>query len=516
MSNSNKLVKKKLPRVMFAGTNSGCGKTSIVCGILWTLKCMGVSCSSVKCGPDYIDPMFHSQIFGIPSQNIDMFFCNSKQNLYLMSENAKATDITVMEGVMGYFDGFAMDSVVASSYDVAYNTNTPVVLIVNAKGMGLSVVSVIEGFLKFDTKSNCKCVKNNCIKGVILNNISSMTGNMLSKVIEERTGIKVLGCVPNISDCHFETRHLGLVTPFEQENIKKTIEKIGHIIKENVDINAIIELANSAVDVEVDMPNEWKKYIDDDILKEQSCNNSISEFDLQNSNYDVNLGRQVSGEIVNNKKEKHLLNVALAWDNAFCFYYKDNIELLKKLGCRINTFSPIKDKVLPKDTDIILLGGGYPEVYGEQLSQNKAMLNSIKNAIESGVYCLAECGGFMYLHEQLECENGKVYNMVGVIKGKSFNTKHLVRFGYISIKDINSNNTLIKGHEFHYWDSTNNGSSFVAVKPSGKRSWECIHAAKNYIVGYPHLYYYSNIEFISNFLESCRNSKLHDKFIADE
>ena len=250
---------------MFAGTNSGCGKTSIVCGILWTLKCMGVSCSSVKCGPDYIDPMFHSQIFGIPSQNIDMFFCNSKQNLYLMSENAKDTDITVMEGVMGYFDGLAMDSVVASSYDVAYNTNTPVVLIVNAKGMGLSVVSVIEGFLKFDTngnssdKTNCKCVKNNCIKGVILNNISSMTGNMLSKVIEERTGIKVLGCVPNISDCHFETRHLGLVTPFEQEDIKKTIEKIGHIIKENVDINAIIELANSAVDVEVDMPNEWKK-----------------------------------------------------------------------------------------------------------------------------------------------------------------------------------------------------------------------------------------------------------------
>ncbi len=503
---SDRLSERSCPRVLFAGTNSGCGKTSIVCGILWALKNVGVRCSSVKCGPDYIDPMFHSLIFGIPSQNIDMFFCNSEQNLYLMAENAKGTDITVMEGVMGYFDGLAMDSAVASSYDVASSTDTPVVLIVNAKGMGLSVVPVIEGFLNFDVNGNsndkgkCKVVKNNCIKGVILNNISSMTGKLVSKVIEERTGVKVLGYVPNISDCHFETRHLGLVTPFEQENIKKDIEKIGHIIEENVDIKGIIELANSATDIKVDIPQEWKTYIKD----------SISGNIFKNGEHLDNIFKNDVCVEYPIKKEKRVLNVALAWDKAFCFYYKDNIELLKKLGCKIHTFSLLKDSKLPKDTDIILLGGGYPEVYAEELSQNKDMLNSIKTAIDGGVYCLAECGGFMYLHEQLECDNGNVYNMVGVIKGKSFNAKHLVRFGYISINTQAGNvnaDSVIKGHEFHYWDSTNNGNSFVAVKPSGKRSWECIHATDNYIVGYPHLYYYSNIGFINDFLERCRSSK---------
>lgn len=503
---------KNIPRIMFAGTNSGCGKTTIVCGILWALKNMGLKCSSVKCGPDYIDPMFHSQIFDIPSQNLDMFFSSRRQVRYLMAQNATGTDITVMEGVMGYFDGMAMDSTKASSYDLACNTDTPVILIINAKGMGLSVVPLIEGFLKFkpsctdnhstvtkdininpnminkdcytDKYENCvvsdkEIYKNNRIKGVILNGISKMTAKQLIPIIEERTHIKVIGAMPYIKDCHFEGRHLGLVTPFERDNIKNNIEQIGHEILNHIDIESIIRIAGEAKDINVQPPYEWQKYI---------------------------------------SKEKVRLRIAVAYDKSFCFYYKDNIELLKKLGCDIVFFSPLNDNKLPDGTDILLLGGGYPEIYAKELSENHAMLTSVKSAIDNGMFYLAECGGFMYLHERLEDEHGKVYNMAGVIKGKCFNTHRLTRFGYISIKQNKpygktenyniSEEVLIKGHEFHYWDSTNNGSSYIAVKPSGKRSWECIHAGYNYIAGYPHLYYYSGIDFINGFLERCRNIKI--------
>lgn len=469
---------KKIPRIMFAGTNSGCGKTTVVCGILWALKHAGLKCSSVKCGPDYIDPMFHSQIFDIPSQNLDLFFSSKEQVRYLMAQNASSTDITVMEGVMGYYDGLAMDSVKASSFDLAYNTDTPVILIVNAKGMGLSVVPVIQGFLNFDFHNTG--IDNNCIKGVILNGISDMTAKQLTPVIEQLTHIKVIGSIPYVKDCCFEGRHLGLVTPFEQDNIRKNIEKIGHVISEHIDLKEIIKIADSASPIDTRLPQEWENKI--------MCEQQIQK-----------------------------LRVAVAYDKAFCFYYKDNMELLKKLGCELVFFSPLNDKELPKGTDIILLGGGYPEVYAKELSENYHMLDDIRRAINSGIFYIAECGGFMYLHEQLEDEHGKVYNMAGIIKGKCFNTHKLTRFGYIYLKKshvpdetynaLTDDAITIKGHEFHYWDSTNNGSSYIAVKPSGKRSWECIHANDNGIAGYPHLYYYSDIDFINEFLIKCRRSR---------
>lgn len=454
---------KKIPRVMIAGTSSGCGKTTIVCGILSALKEMGVKAASAKCGPDYIDPMFHSQVFGIPSQNLDLFFCTTEQVNYLLSQNSKKSSITVMEGVMGFYDGMEMESTKASAYDLAKKTNTPVVLVVNAKGMAMSVLALIQGFLTFQ--------KATPIKGIILNGVSGAVGEKLKRMIEERFPVKVYGIVPKMTSFTLASRHLGLVTPYERKNLEQEITKLGQQCLEWLDIKGLLELAETAPDVSQQMPKEWERYLA-------------------------------------KTKEKNL-RVGVAWDLAFCFYYKENLKILEKLGCELVYFSPLQDTQLPKKIDAVLIGGGYPELYAKQLSENKTMRQSIKKAIQNGLPTLAECGGFMYLHEQMEDTKGDLYPMVGVIAGKTIRKDNLVRFGYAKLHAERENPYLaegeeIKAHEFHYWDSENNGDSFRAVKPSGKRNWLCVHAQKNMIAGFPHFYYYSNLSFIVRFLKKCK------------
>lgn len=454
---------RQIPRVLIAGTNSGCGKTTVVCGILAALKQIGYKAASCKCGPDYIDPMFHSQVFGIPSQNLDLFFSSKEQVNYLLAKNGKEAEITVIEGAMGFYDGMQMDSPKASSYDVAKQTDTPVVLVVNAKGMALSVISIIKGFLEFQN--------DHTIKGVILNRVTKMTGKMLTEVIERQLPIKVYGCIPDLPEFHLSSRHLGLVTPFELEKLQKDLEKLGEIIRECVDMEGLVALAKSASEVSDEIPKEWKEHLQE--------------------------------------KPGKGIRIAVAWDKAFCFYYKENLNLLETLGCELVYFSPLKDKSLPLNVDAVILGGGYPEVYARELSKNTELLEELKENLTKGIPCMAECGGFMYLHEELEDENGISYPMVGVIQGKVKNQKKLVRFGYATLYHNKDNPYLpagetIQAHEFHYWDSTNNGESFLAVKPSGKRSWLCGHGTDSLLAGYAHLYYPSNIKVALRFLEQCK------------
>lgn len=458
-------MRQKIPRIMIAGTNSGCGKTTIVCGILAALKRLHVDSASCKCGPDYIDPMFHSQIFDIPSQNLDLFFSSKEQIHYLLAKNSKGKDITVMEGVMGFYDGMQMDSLKASSYEVAKVTDTPVILVVHCKGMALSIVPMIKGFLEFQ--------KDHTIRGVILNGVSKMTGKQLTEIIESQLPVKVYGCIPKLEEFQLASRHLGLVTPYERSDIGEHLEVLGRTIQEYVDMRALIELANKAPDIEDRIPKEWRK-------------------DLES-----HAGQGVT--------------IGVAFDRAFCFYYKENLELLKALGCKIVTFSPLKEKEIPRQVDLVLLGGGYPEIYAKQLSENTSMRKDMKARLEQGLFCLAECGGFMYLHENMEDDKGKLYPMVGAIKGACTNQKKLVRFGYVKVENRKDNPFLkegenIKGHEFHYWDSTNNGDCLLAKKPSGKRQWECCHI-ENGVVGYPHFYYYSNLQFLIRILEQIKEQR---------
>ena len=201
------------------------------------------------------------------------------------------------------------------------------------------------------------------------------------------------------------------------------------------------------------------------------------------------------------------LKIAVARDEAFCFYYKDNISLLKKMGADIEEFSPVHDERLPEGTDGIILGGGYPELYCRQLFGNETMMNSIRDALESGMPCLAECGGFMYLHREVEDMDGRLHRGIGFIDGRAYRTDKLNRFGYIELKaEADSifavKGEKIRGHEFHYFDSDAPGDGFKAVKPVTGKSWKCVNIKKAVMAGFPHLFYHSNINIPAAFLKA--------------
>ena len=465
---------RAVPRILLCAPASGSGKTLITCGILQALVNRGKKVASFKCGPDYIDPMFHGRVIGTKSRNLDTFFTDSNTTRYLFAENTADCDLAVVEGVMGYFDGLGGVSTDGSTYDVARTLSMPSVLIVNSRGASLSVLATIKGFLSFREDSQ--------IRAVILNQVSPMIYAQLKPLIEQELGVQVLGYVPKLTDLNLESRHLGLVTPQEMENLQEKVRQAGEILTKTVDLELLEQIAGEAA--------VWKAEISEESEKNGS---------LKSLNYPV--------------------RIAVARDEAFCFYYKDNLELLENLGCEVIEFSPLHDKKLPENVKGILLGGGYPELYGKELAENQSMLESIRRALDDKIPCLAECGGFMYLHEEMEDTDGNVWKLVGRIHGRTFPTGKLARFGYVNLQvsslGMGSEKETegwflpgenIRAHEFHYWDSTDSGSDCLAVKPDGKRSWECMHLEENLVVGYPHLYYPSCEKFAERFVEKCRSS----------
>jgi cobyrinic acid a,c-diamide synthase len=450
----------KAPRILITAGASGSGKTTLVCGLLACLRERGIKTAAFKCGPDYIDPMFHQAVIQVPSKNLDTFFTDRETTRQLFLQSAKEVQFSVMEGVMGYYDGAGMNRLEASTYDVARTTQTPVVLLVNARGMSRSVLAVIKGFMEYQEDAN--------IQGVILNQISQPLYETLKAEIEEELGIRAYGYLPMLSDVTFESRHLGLVTPDVISDLRTTIKKLAQKVEETVDVDGLLELGERAPLMEEPKePEEWFRH-------------------------------NLSGPKV---------RIAVARDRAFSFYYEDNLRLLESLGAQLVPFSPIKDKTLPENVDGLILGGGYPELYLKELSRNTSMLQSIRNAIEDGMMYQAECGGFLYLHEQMEDPDGNVYPMAGVIAGTAHYTGRLCRrFGYVTLemkKAGTDENIRIRAHEFHYYDSDHNGSDGIAKKPFSKRSWECMHVSEHGYAGFAHLYYYSNPDFVRHLIELC-------------
>lgn len=459
----------QIPGFMVAAASSGSGKTVISCGLMSALKQTGRNVAACKCGPDYIDPMFHREVLEIDSENLDLFFCQPQILKSLFREHAKNADITVIEGVMGYYDGMSLESDRASSYDVARTLQMPVILVVPCKGMALSVLAVIQGIVGFRKDSN--------IRGILLNRVSGMLYPKMKQMIEDglqKMGydIPVIGYVPEDPVFQLESRHLGLVTPQEIGSIKARLEEAGKILSETVELDTLLLLASKFAP---------------DFQKETA-------FEQE----ETKAGTECSPRI------------AIARDEAFCFYYKDNLRFLEQAGCELVEFSPLRDAELPENIQGVIFGGGYPELHTEELEANVTMRESVYFAIKNGLPCLAECGGFMYLHDEMEDEQGNFRTMAGVIEGKAFRTKRLVRFGYIELEGQKDGAFLkqgeqVKGHEFHYWDSTDSGSDCLAVKPDRKRSWECIHMKDSLFAGYPHIHFYSNPTFAQRFIERCRN-----------
>lgn len=449
----------KIPRILLAAGSSGSGKTLITCGLLEALVERGLKTASFKCGPDYIDPMFHSRVIGTKSRNLDTFFTGSEVTKYLLTRNARDCEIAVMEGVMGFYDGVAGTTTTASAYDLAKVTDTPVILIVNSRGMSVSLAAYVKGFLEYKKDSH--------IKGVIFNQMSPMLYPRMKKLLEEELGVAVLGYVPKVEDCVIESRHLGLVLPDEIPELKDRLHKLAGVLEETLDIDRILELAGEAPDL-LDAKPE-----------------SVTDFRLSEP-----------------------VRIGVAEDEAFCFFYADNFRLLGEMGAEIVPFSPMEDKQLPDDLDGLLLYGGYPELNGKKLEQNTTMKDMIREKLKAGMPCMAECGGFMYLHEEMEGMDGNFYQMAGVIPGKAYRTPKLSRFGYVTLRQKKPALGMedfgeIPAHEFHYFDSENCGGDFHAAKPESKRGWDCIHGTDTMLAGFPHLYYYGNPEVPKAFLKKC-------------
>ncbi len=454
---------------MIAAPKSGSGKTMITCALLQLIKDSGRKLVSYKCGPDYIDPMFHSKVLDIPSKNLDTFFTNEETTVQLFLNGNSDGDFAVLEGVMGLYDGLGGIHEQGSSYHLAKVTRTPIILVVDAKGMGKSVIALISGFLQYDTQ--------HLIKGVILNRMSKGYYDIIKPLIEQELSIKVVGYFPEQKDITLKSRHLGLVMPDELHDLKENLDEIAFRLKKTINMDLLIDIATSATDI---------------------CDNKT--------------------ELTQNISIQNIVNIAIAKDEAFCFYYEDNLRLLEKYGAKLQYFSPIHDSALPENCDALLLGGGYPELYKKELSENKSMLSSISKSFKNGLPTVAECGGFMYLHTYIHNnynENSEVnnsdYRLTGVLDGECCYKGKLVRFGYIELKEKQSNflpqNETIKAHEFHYYDSSDNGIDCIATKPSTGKSYDCVISKGDYWLGFPHLYYPSNPHFAENFIKKAQNYK---------
>ena len=446
------------PRILIGAPASGGGKTTFTCGLLHALVRRGKATAACKCGPDYIDPMFHSEVIGAQSRNLDLFFSGEEQVRRLVADSATVNDVIVIEGVMGYYDGIAVSDE-ASAWHVACATDTPAVLVIDGRGRARSIAAEVAGFARFREGSR--------VAGVVLNRVSPMLYPRLKELVEAETGVRVYGHLPVLEDCSLESRHLGLVTASEVADLREKLDKLASVMEETVDIDGLLELAATAPDLDSPAWHEEEPV---------PC---------------VRAPR-----------------IAVAHDDAFCFYYADALRLLEDLGAELVRFSPLADAALPEGVSGLYLGGGYPELHVRELSENASMRASIARAIESGMPTVAECGGFMYLHEQLEGDDGTTLPQVGAISGTSYKTPKLGRFGYIDITAqydglLADAGESLPAHEFHYWDSDNPGSAFSAKKPQSNRSWECAFSTPSLYAGYPHLYLPGRPAAARRFVEAC-------------
>ncbi|MDR0589184.1 MAG: cobyrinate a,c-diamide synthase [Spirochaetaceae bacterium] len=451
-----------LPRICIASGSSGSGKTAVSCGILRALINRGCRPAAFKCGPDYIDPLFHREAAGAYSSNLDLFFCDERTIIRLLYENTQARDIALLEGVMGFYDGLGGTTTEAGTWHLARATDTPVILIENCEGLSVSIAARIKGLAEFRENSH--------IRGVVLNRLREKLYLPLKALIEGETGLRVLGYLPFLEDWVIESRHLGLVTAEELGDLKERIRRWAGAVEQYLDLEGIIRLAQSAPPLRVDESGVFSET-------------------AGTPNLPVRLG--------------------IARDRAFCFYYEDSLTLFKKMGAELVFFSPLNDRGLPAGLDGLYLGGGYPELYGAPLADNAGMRGDIRKALESGMPCVAECGGFMYLHRTLADPQGIQYPMADVFPGSCVKKDRPVRFGYAAYT-AKSDNLLcprgggFRGHEFHYWDSDCPGDDFIGVKPLGGEQWSAAVATPSLYAGFPHLHFYSEPSMARRFLERCR------------
>jgi cobyrinic acid a,c-diamide synthase len=441
---------------MIAGTHSGAGKTTLSLGIMGVLS-EKYKVQPFKVGPDYIDTAYHRYVTGSFSVNLDLYMLGEEKLKNLFYKNASCADISIIEGVMGLYDGIDATSR-GSSAHIAKLVNVPVVLVVDASSMAASVSALIMGYIHYDKEVD--------VRGVILNKVGNERHYaLLKEIIERDLDIEVFGYLPKDAEFELPERHLGLLPVYETENLDKKLKKLYECVKNCIDTDKLMNLT-------VKLP------------------------------YFSGEGNKVV------KEEK--VKIAYAYDEAFNFYYKASLEALEEMGAHLIPFSPLKDEKLPEGIDGIYIGGGFPEVFAKRLSENKKMLKEIKEAAEKGMPVYAEGGGFMYLSKSIRDLEGNTYSMVGVFDFEVVMTKRLQRFGYVEA-EVSTDNVLfkkgekIKGHEFHYSriEGFPQNASYTVNKPGKEEKWECGFVYKNTLASFVHIDLYAYKDGVKRFLDKC-------------
>ena len=425
---------------LLAAPRSGSGKTTMTCALLMALKRRGCAPCAFKSGPDYIDPMFHRAVLGVESRNLDLFFSAPETVRALYAKGAAGHGAAVCEGAMGFYDGLGGVSDRASAWHLADTLGLPVLLVVEPKGQSLTLAAELNGLVNFRTPSH--------IAGILLNNCTARMHALLAPMLEKETGLPVLGFLPKLPEAVIGSRHLGLYTAAEVENLQQKLALLADAAEEHIDwprLLALCEKEPPALPVQPETPPAR-------------------------------------------------VRIAVAQDEAFCFTYAETLEAFRDAGAEVVFFSPLRDTALPENIGGLYLPGGYPELHARELSKNTSLLREIKRKIESGLPTAAECGGFLYLGQSLTDAEGQSWPMVGVLPGEAKDAGRLVRFGYAALS-ADSDSLLFRAgesfpiHEFHHWDSTANGTALAAKKPVGGAAWRCGFVNEHFYAGFPHLYW---------------------------
>jgi len=450
------------PRFVLAAPSSGNGKTTLATGLMSAFA-ERMTVQAYKVGPDYIDPGYHTAATGRPSRNLDTWMIPAERVKELFSRSARGADICVIEGVMGLFDGYDGRTESGSTAEVAKLLSAPVVLVIDAGSMARSAAAIALGFKTFDPHLN--------LAGVILNNVAGAAHAQWLTEAVQSVGLTVLGCVPRDQNLSVPERHLGLYMAGERGTAtQKFIEAAKEVVRQNIDLSALESLARTASELGVQTLR-------------------VPTLDYQNP----------------------VTRIAIARDEAFCFYYEDNFDLLREAGAELVFFSPLHDSSLPPNLNGLYLGGGYPELYAAQLAENVSMRLALKSAIESGIPTYAECGGLMSLAESYFDEAGIEYPMMGVLPGSTRLTGKL-KMGYREVVGLESSPLLEKGqaargHEFHYseWIRPEESNAFAySIQPrmGGEPQPEGF-VKNNLLASYVHLHFASNPNLARNFVNAC-------------
>lgn len=451
-------------RLVIAGTGSGVGKTTLTIGLMAALMKKGLTVQGFKCGPDYIDPSYHTAVTKRASRNLDSWMLTKDLVLDIFTHGSQGSDISIIEGVMGFFDGKSPETNEGSTAEISMITKSPVLLVVNCESMARSAAAIVKGFQLFAEGPN--------IVAVIANKVGSEGHyQLVKKAIEQECHVPVIGYLKRELDIEIPERHLGLIPSMERGELDSFFDKLGTLVSETVDIDRLLESAAAE-------PLEASR--------------ESSVFEMQ---------------------REHLVKVAVAKDSAFNFYYPENLEIMEAKGIKIVYFSPLADEEVPDDVDGIYIGGGFPEEFAQDLACNLKAKQSVKQAIEGGLPTLAECGGFMYLTDFIETTDKKKFEMAGVIPGSVHMQTKLAALGYREITGQNANFILedrsARGHEFHY-------STFQALEEDVPYAYETIgmrgvnkegYLLHNLAAGYTHFHFASCPEMVENWIKKCLENR---------